>query len=101
VIVNAQGLWDPLQMATLYARCHYFAQCPLLYPLCIEYQDLEEMILERGVEVDHTTIFRWVQAYVTELDKRIRPHLNSTNDSWKVDLECDCLNFDLKQLSIG
>jgi transposase, IS6 family len=43
------------------------------------------MNLERGVKVDHTSVFRWVQAYSPELDKRIRPHLNSTNDSWKVD----------------
>jgi transposase, IS6 family len=51
----------------------------------LSYRDLEEMMLERGVEVDHTTIFRWVQAYAPELDKRLRPHLISTNDSWKVD----------------
>ena len=51
----------------------------------LSYRDLEEMMLERGVGVDHTTIYRWVQAYAPELDKRIRPHLNSTNDSWKVD----------------
>jgi transposase, IS6 family len=51
----------------------------------LSYRDLEEMMLERGVEVDHTTIYRWVQAYAPELDKRIRPHLSSTNDSWKVD----------------
>ncbi len=42
-------------------------------------------MLERGVEVDHTTVYRWVHAYAPELDKRIRPHLNLTNDSWKVD----------------
>ena len=40
---------------------------------------------EPGVEVDHTTIYRWVQAYAPELDKRIRPHLKPTNDSWRVD----------------
>jgi transposase, IS6 family len=51
----------------------------------LSYRDLEEMMLERGIEVDHTTIYRWVQAYAPELDKRIRPHLSSTNDSWKVD----------------
>jgi transposase-like protein len=38
----------------------------------LSYRDLEEMMLERGVEVDHTTIYRWVQAYAPELDKRIR-----------------------------
>jgi transposase-like protein len=34
------------------------------------YRDPEEMMLERGVEVDHTTIHGWVQAYAPELDKR-------------------------------
>lgn len=40
---------------------------------------------ERGVEVDHSTIHRWVLSYAPELDKRIRPDLNPTNDSWRVD----------------
>lgn len=40
---------------------------------------------ERGVEVDHSTINRWVLKYAPELDKRIRPHLQATNDSWRVD----------------
>ena len=40
---------------------------------------------ERGVEVDHSTINRWVLKFAPELDKRIRPFLNPTNDSWRVD----------------
>ncbi len=40
---------------------------------------------ERGIEVDHSTINRWVLQYAPELDKRIRPHLKPTNDSWRVD----------------
>ncbi len=40
---------------------------------------------ERGVEVDHSTLNRWVLQYAPELDKRIRPHLKPTNDSWRVD----------------
>ena len=40
---------------------------------------------ERGVEVDHSTINRWVLKYSPELDKRVRPHLKPTNDSWRVD----------------
>ena len=40
---------------------------------------------ERGLKVDHTTIYRWVQSYAPELEKRCRPHLNLTNDSWRVD----------------
>src|SRR5436305_11882159 len=43
------------------------------------------MMLERGLQVDHTTIYRWVQYYAPELEKRCRPHLKVTNDSWRVD----------------
>jgi transposase-like protein len=35
--------------------------------------------------VDHSTINRWVLKSAPELDKRIRPHLQATNDSWRVD----------------
>ena len=35
--------------------------------------------------VDHTTIFRWVQRYAPELDRRSRPYLKPTNDSYRVD----------------
>jgi transposase, IS6 family len=51
----------------------------------LSYRDLEEMMRERGLSVDHTTIYRWVQSYAPELEKRCRPHLNMTNDSWRVD----------------
>src|SRR5207245_2760738 len=51
----------------------------------LSYRDLEEMMRERGLHVDHTTIYRWVQRYAPELDKRCRPHLKATNDSWRVD----------------
>ena len=51
----------------------------------LSYRDLEEMMLERGLQVDHTTIYRWVQQYAPELEKRCRPHLKACNDSWKVD----------------
>jgi len=44
-------------------------------------RDLEEMILERGFHIDHTTISRWVQEYAPELEKRCRPHLKACNDS--------------------
>jgi transposase-like protein len=55
----------------------------LRYPL--NYRDMEEMMLERGLRVDHTTIYRWVQYYAPALEKRCRPYLNATNDSWRVD----------------
>ncbi len=55
----------------------------LTYPL--SYRQVAEMMNERGEYVHHTTIFRWLQQYAPELDKRCRPHLQSTNDSWRVD----------------
>jgi IS6 family transposase len=51
----------------------------------LSYRDLEEIMAERGLSVDHSTIFRWVQRYSPELDRRCRPHLKPTNDSWRVD----------------
>lgn len=40
---------------------------------------------ERGLAVDHTTIYRWAQHDASELERRCRPHLKSTTDSWRVD----------------
>jgi len=51
----------------------------------LSYRELEEIRLERGLHVDHTTILRWVQRYAPELDKRCRPHLKTTNDWYRVD----------------
>jgi transposase-like protein len=51
----------------------------------LSYRDLEEMMNERGLSVDHTTIYRWVQAYASELEKRIRLHLRLTKDSYRID----------------
>jgi IS6 family transposase len=70
--------------------CHFQ---PDIILLCIRwylryslsYRDLEEMMLERGLHVVHTTIYRWVQHYAPELDRRCRPHLKTTADSWRVD----------------
>jgi transposase-like protein len=52
---------------------------------CLSYRDLEEIMAERGLKVDHTTIYRWVQRYAPELEKRCKPHLKQTNGSWRVD----------------
>ena len=54
----------------------------------VSYRDLEEMLSERGVPVDHTTIYRWVQKYGPELDKRTRWYRQISpwfSDSWRVD----------------
>ena len=43
------------------------------------------MMEERGLSMAHTTIMRWVHQYGPELDERVRRHLKTTNDSWRVD----------------
>ena len=43
------------------------------------------MMRERGLGINHTTIYRWVQRYAPELDKRIRPSLKAVGKSWRVD----------------
>ena len=45
----------------------------------LSYRDLKEMMTERGLSLDHTTIYRWVQCYAPELNKRSRPHPFETN----------------------
>ena len=51
----------------------------------LSYRDLKEMMLERGLSLAHTTIYRWVQSYAPELEKRTKPYLKPTNDSYRVD----------------
>jgi transposase, IS6 family len=48
-------------------------------------RDVEELLEERGLYVDHTTVWRWVQDYGPELEQRLRRHLKPTNKSWRVD----------------
>ncbi|MGA7317648.1 MAG: IS6 family transposase [Silvibacterium sp.] len=48
-------------------------------------RDVEELLEERGLHVDHTTVWRWVQSYGPELEQRLRRHLKPTNKSWRVD----------------
>ena len=51
----------------------------------ISYRDLAEMMQERGVEVDPSTIFRWVQRYAPEIEKRVRRYQGHRSGSWRVD----------------
>jgi len=49
------------------------------------YRNLKEMMVERGVKVDHTTIMRWVHQYSPEIEKKVRRYLKPITDSWRVD----------------
>ena len=48
-------------------------------------RNVEELLEERGLGADHTTVWRWVQGYGPELDQRLRSHLKPTKKSWRVD----------------
>ena len=51
----------------------------------LSYRDLREMMIERGLSVDHVTIWRWVQHYAPILHGRIRREIRHPNGSWRVD----------------
>jgi transposase-like protein len=51
----------------------------------LSYRDVEELLAERGLLVDHVTVWRWVQRYAPQIQCRLRPRLRPTNDSWRVD----------------
>ena len=51
----------------------------------VSYRDLELMLADRGVAVDHTTMDRWVQRFAPELEKRMRRHLRPCRRPWHVD----------------
>ena len=75
---------------TLFKRRHFEAEIIVVcvrwylrYPL--SFRQLEEIMSERNLNVDHFTIWRWVQRYAPELNRRCRPQIRDTNRSWRVD----------------
>ena len=67
----------PVEIILLCVRwyCKYAISC----------RDLSEMMQERGVDVDHTTIFRWVQRCAPEIEKRARCYQGYRSGSWRAD----------------
>jgi transposase, IS6 family len=51
----------------------------------LTYRDLEEIMAERNLSVDHVTIWRWVQRYAPVLNHRFRREMRRPNRSWRVD----------------
>ncbi|MGB7340127.1 MAG: IS6 family transposase [Phototrophicaceae bacterium] len=77
-------------MANAFKWHHYEGEIMLLcvrwyLRYSLSYRDLEEMMSERGLSVVHITIYGWVQRFAPELEKRMRPRLKKSNDSWRVD----------------
>ena len=51
----------------------------------ISYRDLEAMLADRGVAVDHTTMYRWVQRFAPARERRVRRHLRPCRGPWHGD----------------
>jgi transposase, IS6 family len=51
----------------------------------LSYRDVEELLAQRGVEVDHVTIYRWVQRFTPLLAEAARPCRHAVGDRWQVD----------------
>jgi IS6 family transposase len=51
----------------------------------LSYRDVEELLAERGIEVDHTTISRWVQRFTPLLADAARPCRHTVGNRWQVD----------------
>jgi transposase, IS6 family len=71
--------WRQIEPALILCAMRWY----LRYSLSL--RDVEELLDERGLRVDHTTMWRWVQRYSPELERRMRRHLKPTNKSWRVD----------------
>jgi transposase-like protein len=51
----------------------------------LSYRDVEELLAERGVRVDHVTVYRWVQRFTPLLAEAARPCRHRVGDRWQVD----------------
>src|ERR1700738_1452408 len=51
----------------------------------LSYRDVEELLVERGIEVDHVTVYRWVQRFTPLLIDAARPCRHTPGDRWFVD----------------
>jgi transposase-like protein len=51
----------------------------------LSYRDVEELLTERGIQVDHVTVYRWVQRFTPLLAEAARPCRHGVGDRWRVD----------------
>jgi transposase-like protein len=51
----------------------------------LSYRDVEELLAERGVQVDHVSVYRWVQRFTPLLAEAARPCRHRVGDRWQVD----------------
>ena len=65
--------------AVILGAVRWYLQFPL------SSRDLERLLADRSVAVDHVTLFRWVQRFAPELERRVRRHLRPCRGPWHVD----------------
>jgi len=76
-----------------FKRLHYpadiIAQCVRWYlAYSLRLRNLEEMMAERGIMVDHSTLHRWIIRLVPLLDKAFRRHKRTVGRRWRMDETC-------------
>jgi len=76
-MLNTKGMRFPLEVILVCIR--WYAAYPL------SYRHLEEMMEERGVQVDHSTINRWSIRFLPLLEKAFRKYKRPVGVSWRMD----------------
>jgi putative transposase len=76
-MVNNKGMRFPIDVILVCIR--WYAAYPL------SYRQLEEMMQERGVQVDHSSINRWAIRFLPLLEKVFRKHKHVVGKSWRMD----------------
>lgn len=76
-MLKMKGMRFPKEIILLCIR--WYAAYPL------SYRNLEEMMQERGVYVDHSSVSRWAVRFLPMLEKKFRKHKRAVGDSWRMD----------------
>src|SRR5216684_4114921 len=76
--------------ATLFQEHHFAAEiivtCVRWYlRFSLSLRDVEELMAERGLSVDHTTVWRWTQTYAPEVQRRLRGQVKPKGSTWHMD----------------
>src|SRR5205085_1128943 len=67
-------------------RCRdYRHLCAVVPEVVTELADVEELTAERGLSVDHTTVWRWTQRYAPEVECRLNGQLKPKRSTWHID----------------
>jgi transposase, IS6 family len=84
--------WNHFAREIILQTVRWYFKCPL------SYKNLEEIMAERGIKVDQTTIMRWLHQYSSEIEKKVHRNLKPINDSWRADETCIKVKYEWKYL---